>query len=394
MQKIILYIFAFSALLFLSNCATLNRKKVEKFYRKNATSVKKELFREEIGFKLVDNLIILPVKIENETYHFMLDTGRPTTIEPYLKKKLNLKQVITPFADSNFVSIPKVTVGNIDFLSSLSVVESVDTFHCTKIDGRLGANFMQSAIWKIDYQRKKITLTNYRDSLQKDSVKTINFKTWLYGMPYSNAYFSPYYDIVVSFFTSEAHSFCFSELIKSSLPSNQKYVKCYTKYQRREKIDTASFSNIPYMRFESGLIVHNNLAHFESKQFTYSGNIGYDFFKNYICTFDWGMKKISLQPISKPENKIEGFGMSMWSINNKLTIYCLYEGMPAMEAGLHLGDEILSLDDLAFENITKEQFCEKRENIIKILEKEEITLKVKQKDSIKTVILKKKKIDF
>ena len=393
MQKILLYIFAFSALLFLSNCGLSKEIKLDKFYRKNATSVKKELFREEIGFELIDHLIVLPVKIENETYHFILDSARPTAIEPYISNKLNLKKIDATF-DTNAVNILKIKVGNIDFLSNLSYVESVDTFHCTKIDGRLGANFMQSAIWKIDYQRKKITLTNYRDSLQKDSVKTINFNTSEYGSPYSNAYFNPYYDITVNFFTSESHSFCFSELIKSSLPSNQKYVKCYTKYQRKEKIDTASFSNIPYMRFESGLVVRDNLAHFESKQFTYSGNIGYDFFRNYICTFDWGMKKISLQTISKPENKIEGFGMSIFSINNKVTIFCIYEGMPAIEAGLHLGDEILSLNNLNCSNMKREQFCENQQNILKMLEKDEITLKVKQKDTTKTVTLKKKKMNF
>ena len=394
MQKIILYIFAFSVMLFLSNCELSKELKVTKFYKKNATSVQKELFREEIGFELVDNLIVVPVKIGNEIYKFILDTAQPTGVEPYLKKKLNLQKVNPPFVDSNFVTIPKITVGNIDFLSNLSYVESVDTFHCTKIDGRLGANFMQSAIWKIDYQRKKIILTNYRDSLQKDSVKTINFKTSLYGRPYSDAYFNPYYDITVNFLTSESHSFCFSELMKSSLPSNQKYIKCYTKYQGQEKIDTASFSNIPYMRFESGLVIRDNLAHFESKQFTYSGNIGYDFFKNYICTFDWGMKKISLQPISKLENKVEGLGINVWSVNNKLRIYRLYEGMPAMDAGLHLGDEILLINDLDCSGMKIEQFCENQERIIKILEKDEITLKVKQKDTIRTVTLKRKKIDF
>ena len=292
------------------------------------------------------------------------------------------------------MNIPKITIGNIDFLSNLSYVQSIDTFHCNKIDGRLGANFMQSAIWKIDYQRKKITLTNYRDSLQKDSIKTINFRTSSDGSPYYGAYFSPYDGISVVFCTSEVHSLCLSNVVKSVMPSNQKYTKCYTKYHERAKIDTANFSRISYMRFENGLILRNNLAHFEHKSLESSGILGYDFFRNYVCTFDWGMRKISLQPISKPENKIEGFGMSIWSINHRVVIFCLYEGMPAMEAGLHLGDEILSLDDLAFENITKEQFCEKREDLLKILEKDEITLKVKQKDTTRTVTLKKKKMNF
>ena len=276
-------------MLFLSNCELSKELKVYKLYKKNPTSVKKELFREEIGFELVDNLIVVPVKIENETYNFCLNTGFTSSISKDLQHKLGYQNI--PDFDTTGTVVPKITIGKIDFMNTLSIIIPTDTFGCKVIHGCIGANLMKIAIWKIDYGKQKIIFTNYRDSLQKAKVKSIDFQTMPNGTPYSMLYFSPDQYLPVAFVTGERHAFCFSNGTTEFLPSNQKYQKHYTYYGKKVNIDTAQYTLAPYMRLESGLTFKNLRANFQQKnKGDYSGAIGYQFFKNYITTIDWSFE--------------------------------------------------------------------------------------------------------
>ena len=81
------------------------------------------------------------------------------------------------------------------------------------------------------------------------------------------------------------------------------------------------------------------------------------------------LNKITLQYAYKPDIYDERFGFYLYYHDNKVVISVIYEKMPAMETGLQLGDEVLNIDNLNFENVTREQFCNDITDIIKYSKK-------------------------
>ena len=391
MQKIILYIFAFSTILFLSNCATLNRKKVENFYKKNMTSVKKEPFREEIGFYLVDGAIIIPVKIEGRTYDFLLTTVQPSYITEEFAKELKLTSVIQD--GDSFANIPKISIGNVDFNANLVMLSSCPFPKCGGFSGGvIGANIMRSATWKIDYENRKIIITN-EHKLPQNKHETIDFDIYADGTPFTNIHFGPYDYTSVSLSISQYLELNLSDNYNSFMPSNQKYKGiCYA---NKSKIDTFKGTTIPYIRFEGGLILKNQKTIFMPKYYQSDNYVGNNFFKNYATTFDWNLKKIILEPKEKLKeaNNDKSFGFTFSYYEGKIIIGEVVDESSAKEVNLQLYDQVLALENLDLSNMTEDVFCHNTD-ICSLLCRDEITLKVKQKDTIKTVILKRKKMNF
>ena len=55
-----------------------------------------------------------------------------------------------------YVLLPKVTVGCVDFLNTGAAIADLkrsSVIACLNVDGIIGANLMQKAIWQIDYEK-------------------------------------------------------------------------------------------------------------------------------------------------------------------------------------------------------------------------------------------------
>ena len=403
MQKIILYIFAFSALLFLSNCKMTKALKAKKVFEKNATTVQNSFFKQEIPFKLQNKQIVIPVKIENETYDFLFDTGVPCYISKdladKLSEKLNLKKLATIESKNkkvSFTKIPKITIGNVDFLSNLIMVGDFNTSGCGTISGAIGANLMRSAIWKIDYKNQIITLTNSRDSLNLGEAKSIDFQPYPDGVPFFYTNFSPYQKIRTLMKTTYYGDLNLPERARNSMmPSTAKYLKSYGQLRSANGvgIDTARHTAAPYLRFDGGWILQNNAVTFR-KSLKSSASMGYYFLKDYTITLDWQIQKISFEQVEKPKRRIENtFGFYYTFTDGKLVFSHIFENSPASEANLHVSEQILMMNGKDLSKISKEEYC----NLQSIWDSEnrnEITFTVKQKDGEKTLTLKKVNLDF
>ncbi len=406
MKKTIFYFLALNILLFFSNCKVIKIWEVVKIYKKPSSIVAQNgYFRKEIPFVLQYGMIIIPVKIENETYDFVFNTNSECSISPDLANKLNLQNTKKielkhskdlKYKDKQlyFNNVPNINIGGIDFASNVVILEDRDCNKVFNTSGVIGANLMRSAIWQIDYQRKKIILTNFTDSLSSADTKYINFRTLPDGKPSFNTYFSPYLRVRTKISTTDHTNFSIHESIRNRfLPPTIKYLKSYRAKSSGLGIDTLRHTAAPYLRFDGGWILKDNPITFDPRV---RATMGYYFLRNYTVTLDWKAKKIGFQPIRKPVKKIENtFGFYYTYREDKVVIANIFEKSSASAVNLQVGEQLLAIDGIDLSKISREEY----NNMVNIRGKEEdtrteVSITVKQKDGVKTFVLKKTDIDF
>lgn len=144
---------------------------------------------EEIPFNLVLDKIVIPVTIENQVYNFLLDTGAPNLISRELRYKLNVKNsqnIVVSDANNKkdsleLITINNLKIGNVACINSMAIVNDIakhPLLKCYKIDGFIGSNFFKNAILKIDYNAKKIIIT---DKIKQLYPKSKGKKLYLLG---------------------------------------------------------------------------------------------------------------------------------------------------------------------------------------------------------------------
>lgn len=138
-----------------------------------SSTTKAEPFVRTIDIRIQQNLMFTDVTIDGEVYNFLIDTGAPFIISPELAKKLNFRTSQTMTMGSSNAKKGKarigtmkrdVEVGGLKFSNFKATVldynSNTQIIRCLGFDGIIGANFMNGAIWQIDYDQKKITITN------------------------------------------------------------------------------------------------------------------------------------------------------------------------------------------------------------------------------------------
>ena len=158
-------------LLIISSCAV---SKAEKYLKEGKTL--QQNFKETITFEIKKGLIILKAKINNKNYNFILDTGASNVISKELATELNVKiigsesigDIYGVEQKTNYTRIDNIQIGNLDFsetITAISDFNSIPDFASLQIDGFIGSNLMQHAIWDLDFKKKQITITDNEEKL-------------------------------------------------------------------------------------------------------------------------------------------------------------------------------------------------------------------------------------
>ena len=155
-------------ILVLQSCSTL---KVSKLLKKG--SVENTEFLEEIPFNYVNDLIFIDVVIKGNSYNFIFDTGAEiSVIGEHIKNEVNYKNVTSYAVETStmtsvnqeFVALEDLTVGSVLFERTGAAIMDISHFDaffgCRTVDGILGNNLMRKAAWQVDYQNKKIILSD------------------------------------------------------------------------------------------------------------------------------------------------------------------------------------------------------------------------------------------
>ncbi len=171
----------------------------------DVSSFRAEAFVRTIDIRIEQKLMFTDVTIDGEVYNFLIDTGAPFVLSPELAEKLNFKTSYTTVIGSSNSKRgaaqvgtikKKVEVGGLKFSNFKAMVldynANTEVIRCLDFDGIIGANFMNGAIWQIDYDEKKIVITNKLKEL--DGIKD----AWYVKMDKRGFNKSPYIPVKVN----------------------------------------------------------------------------------------------------------------------------------------------------------------------------------------------------
>ena len=119
-------------------------------------------FSETIPFENKLGLAIVKVKIGQEFYDFLFDTGAPLTVSNKLHERFKYKVLSSGgFRDSEnqrttveYVEVPSILIGKQEFVNQTAVVTNFENnplIKCLQIDGIIGSNLMRYCNWTIDF---------------------------------------------------------------------------------------------------------------------------------------------------------------------------------------------------------------------------------------------------
>ena len=151
----------------------------------NKGKVVKKNYYTEVAYTELKNKIIIPVKIQGQTYRFLFDTGAPNLISHSLIDIIQTKTLQTvQVKDANdkrrplkVVLIPMLDIGGVHFKNSPAIVNDSDSsflFDCLNIDGIIGSNLVRNSIVQIDASKKQFILTDQAQKLNLENLASLD----------------------------------------------------------------------------------------------------------------------------------------------------------------------------------------------------------------------------
>ncbi len=299
--KLLIY---FITLILINSCST---SKAVKYLKEGKTD--QVDYKVTFPFEMEKGWIIVPVEIKNKTYKFLLDTGSPTLVSPELAESLNMtiidsvnaSDVYNSSQQNKYTRIEAIKIGTIDFIETVALINDFNAtpmWASLNVDGFIGANIMQHAIWDIDFGQKQITITDneLNLSLPEEVIENKLFigvagipsiackingeKIW--NFPVDLGYNG---DIVIPFsdFKKQTDNGQISDFKKSNTQS----IGIYGKQDSTRESYTGIINEIEF----GNSTLKNEKVY--SEQYL-SRRFGLDFFKNYRVILNWDSKKIKL----------------------------------------------------------------------------------------------------
>lgn len=297
-------------LLTVSSCAV---SKAEKYLKEGETVQKS--FKETIPFEIKNGLIILKAKINNKSYNFILDTGASNVISKELAKELNVKiigsesiyDIYNVAQKTDYTRIDNIKIGNLDFsetITAISDFNSIPAFASMKIDGFIGSNLMQHAIWDFDFKKKRITITDNETKLNlpEELIENKLFIGYA-GVPSIATKINgkKVWNFTVDFGFNGGINIPFNEFKKQV--ENEKildYTKNKTKgvigiYGQQNNVRDSYIGTINEIEFGNSILKKEKVYSEEYLDHLF----GLDFFRDYRVIINWNTKKIKMIKIKK-----------------------------------------------------------------------------------------------
>lgn len=161
------------------------------FARQNGFELKVEQDEVRVSFELINNLIVIPLKVNGYEAKFVLDTGvrTPLLFNQNLKSELKIKpgRTITfsgagsgQLVKGKVLSGLEIEIGGLQgFGLSLVALDDKPDLPFDKkkpVDGVIGYQLFSKFIISIDYQRKELTFIKSIRAFNKDSFEVIPMK--------------------------------------------------------------------------------------------------------------------------------------------------------------------------------------------------------------------------
>ena len=402
MKKNLLLILMFSFLI--NGCSSLKRLKTV-----TQGNIIQQNYIKEIPFEFIDNQIIIQVEINGKFFPFAFDTGNDlTSIDLTLLEEVdyNSNKVNHEITDASkktrineYISIKKLKIGDIEFENIGAQTTDFSHFKqinaCNHYVGLIGSNLMRKAKWQIDYQSKKIKIT---DDIKKLNVSkgATKFKT------NSGNYGSADIKILLNGFEDEytfdtgSSSFISADKLLFDKINSKKKIQYTTRTGINSFTAHGFTTGTNYKSIINSIKLENieltdQIVDFEKGQSKLLGN---EFLKHYLVTLDWDEEYFYLDKkldFEKPE--INQYQVVFYPnyLTNKIQIYG-YWNDNKLDKTIELGSEIISLNGIDISNLKTSELCEFWYNRKEEFMKKTISAKVLNKGKIKNVQLKIKQL--
>lgn len=333
MKKHILYITAF----FL--CLSVYSQRSFQFYGKNKN-------KQELSFKLINNLIVIPLEINNHYLSFILDTGVSKTILFNLTENdsiglNNIKKVFIRglgdgepiealLSKGNKFRIKNILSPNQELYVILKDAFNLSAKMGTTIHGIIGYDLLKDVIVKVNYNTKKIVFYNPKTYMSSKCRKCEVFPLQFYRK-------KPYIDVDVNLDTIDivktpvkllidtggSDAMWLFEGTKKNIKTPIKHFKDIlgeglsgTIYGNRSKITSISLGKF-YIK-EPTVSFLDSISTFNARKFKErNGSLGGNILKLFKLLIDYPNKKITLK---KNASLKDGFYYNMSGL------YLIYDG--------------------------------------------------------------------
>ena len=298
--------FIYFLVFILVNSCSVN--KAAKYFREGKT--KQENFKVTFPFEIKKGWIIVPVEIKGKNHNFILDTGAPTLVSKEFAKSLNLtvidsvkaRDVFNEAQKNQYIRIESIGIGNLDFIGITALINDFNAtpiWSSLNVDGFIGANLMQHAIWDIDFKKKQITITDDESKLNLPekiienklfigvagvpaiASKINGKKVWNFTIDLG---FNGEIVIPFSEFEKQVENGEISDFKKSD---TQGVIGIYGKQKTTRSSYTGVINQIEF----GNTTLKNEKVY--SEQYL-DQLFGLDFFRNYRVILNWNSKKIKL----------------------------------------------------------------------------------------------------
>lgn len=354
----------------------------------------------EIPFIYRNDEIVIQVRIGNQTYDYIFDTGGYNNITDAIQEKNNFpiltKQTVGSSnkikKEINIVKLDSLHIGQLAFHDLAALQMNFDespTIKCTIDGGLIGASIIKNYIWQIDYPRKKIIVTDQIGkitNLQKAVKVPVAFNNRL----------MPYVDVKIS---GKKEKMMF-DLGSSTLFSiTEKSAKKHGTENAFEITGGGTEGGNGTVKesiyvLNSGKVEIKNL-YYSNKPILYTSTnneslIGNPIIKDYIVTLNFKDDEMYFLPIETPEEGWINYGFTLKYDNGKTKIATLLKGSLAEKEGLNVDDII---EEINGKKIDCQDFCECKKSYSALIEgKNEIVLQLNKEGKSQQIRLAKQKI--
>lgn len=360
-------------------------------------------FYYEIPFEYRNDHIIIKVKIGNELYDYVFDTGGYNDITEDIQDKNNFpvltKQTVGIAnrlkSSVNIVKVDSLSIGELVFkdVATLQMNFKNAPSMCGINGAIIGASIIKKFSWRIDFARKTIIVTDdfTKLSVLPNTVKVpVTFNERL--MPYINANLD-----------GKTDQYMFDLGSSTLISLTEKTAKKYIRNKELTEVFGGAVEGgngivkMPINIFKANTFEIGDGVQYTNKPVVYTklsneNLIGNPVIKDFIITLNFKDNELYLTPIanSKTINGWSSFGLNIEHKANKMVVASIFSGLPAQKTGLNVGDEIIAINQ---QPITCDNFCECKLMIDSVIQNNlTITFTVKNSNNIYEVKLTKEKI--